>query len=227
MRILVTHTWGPTMNYKIFFLQTFAALLLMSSLTALADYRYTYTSGPVNEVSGTPNLEPDDFMKIVIETTAAPMTQGIEYRAGANPQGYFYEATYIEMSLGAFTLRSNEVEWNVYTSFFINEYDVNGLPTNWNMNFVSLPNGAPCSGCGFFEQIQLTSYGQEGDSHNSLSRYFENPTGFYFESAIAQGSGTWSLEQISSPVPENETYAMMFAGLGLIGFVNRKRRKST
>jgi hypothetical protein len=39
--------------------------------------------------------------------------------------------------------------------------------------------------------------------------------------------GTYAQDQLYlQPIPEPETYAMMLAGLGLIGFVaNRRRRK--
>jgi hypothetical protein len=32
-------------------------------------------------------------------------------------------------------------------------------------------------------------------------------------------------ETFSAPVPEPETYAMLLAGLGALGFVGRRRRK--
>lgn len=41
------------------------------------------------------------------------------------------------------------------------------------------------------------------------------------------GSGTYGiLSQLTTPVPEPETYAMLLAGLGLMGFVARRRQRS-
>jgi hypothetical protein len=35
----------------------------------------------------------------------------------------------------------------------------------------------------------------------------------------------WSIAQVTSAVPEPETYAMFLAGLGLLGFVSRRRKQ--
>ena len=40
-------------------------------------------------------------------------------------------------------------------------------------------------------------------------------------------TGQYSLLMAATPVPEPETYAMMLAGLGLMGFVARRRRQQT
>lgn len=50
---------------------------------------------------------------------------------------------------------------------------------------------------------------------------------FFF--ATRPGTGTWRIddvvvEQIAAPVPEPETYAMLLAGLGLIGAAARRRK---
>ena len=51
---------------------------------------------------------------------------------------------------------------------------------------------------------------------------------FFF--ATDPGTGTWriddvSVEQIASPVPEPETYAMLLAGFGLMAGIARRRKK--
>ena len=41
---------------------------------------------------------------------------------------------------------------------------------------------------------------------------------------MAGSAGSYSLVASTTPVPEPETYAMLLAGLGIIGFVARRRR---
>lgn len=43
---------------------------------------------------------------------------------------------------------------------------------------------------------------------------------------INQGSVTLSINPIIAPVPEPETYAMLIAGLGLIGVIDRRRKQN-
>jgi hypothetical protein len=42
---------------------------------------------------------------------------------------------------------------------------------------------------------------------------------------VARGSTTYSVDFTAAPIPEPETYALMLAGLGAVGFVARQRRK--
>ncbi|MCM5679332.1 FxDxF family PEP-CTERM protein [Schlegelella sp. S2-27] len=42
---------------------------------------------------------------------------------------------------------------------------------------------------------------------------------------VARGSTTYSVDFTAAPIPEPETYALMLAGLGAVGFVARRRRK--
>ncbi len=41
----------------------------------------------------------------------------------------------------------------------------------------------------------------------------------------AAGSGAYNVAVVAAPVPEPETFAMLFAGLGLVGFIARRRNK--
>ncbi|MDP3420794.1 MAG: PEP-CTERM sorting domain-containing protein [Thiobacillus sp.] len=57
--------------------------------------------------------------------------------------------------------------------------------------------------------------------------YFDSQLGYFDgdDDAFGLVSGTWT-ELSVTPVPEASTYAMMLAGLGLVGFMGAARRKS-
>lgn len=58
-------------------------------------------------------------------------------------------------------------------------------------------------------------------SHYQYYSYYENyQTNLQFDT-----SSSTSLNVMATPVPEPETYAMLLAGLGLLGFMGRRRRQ--
>ncbi|HSI44344.1 MAG TPA: PEP-CTERM sorting domain-containing protein [Methylotenera sp.] len=75
--------------------------------------------------------------------------------------------------------------------------------------------------------IQTFSFTTERTPSTSLEDNYAlyNPLiGEYFEQGNVVGPQLVDLAPVS-PVPENETYAMMLAGLGLIGFISRRSKK--
>ena len=79
-----------------------------------------------------------------------------------------------------------------------------------------------------------TSFSSAGSVNSALNFYFlTNSSGVAASQAtVSQYAGTFSfdtataqLTYATAPVPEAETYAMMLAGLGLVGFMVRRRRK--
>lgn len=60
----------------------------------------------------------------------------------------------------------------------------------------------------------------------SLSNFVTNVGGYFFSAdVIGPSGGTGNVaSKVISPVPEPETYAMLLAGLGLIGFVARRKK---
>ena len=94
-----------------------------------------------------------------------------------------------------------------------NVYFQNGSKDNWNGK---------------------TSFTSTGAASGDLNFYFLSNTGTNTAAAasVTKYAGVWSfnaataqLSYATAPVPEAETYAMMLAGLGLVGFMVSRRRK--
>lgn len=94
-----------------------------------------------------------------------------------------------------------------------NVYFQNGSKDNWNT---------------------ATSFTSTGAASSDLNFYFLSNTGTNTATAAAvtKYAGVWSfdaataqLSYATAPVPEAETYTMMLAGLGLVGFMVSRRRK--
>ena len=64
-------------------------------------------------------------------------------------------------------------------------------------------------------------------SYNNLAvgTYYVQVAGNIFGKPASSFSGNVSLTALS-PVPEPETYAMMLAGLGMVGFAARRRKQN-
>lgn len=91
-----------------------------------------------------------------------------------------------------------------------------------NISFFSLPifeNGSD-------SQYVADNDGQHIDVDLSAFTYLADPDyHVHPQGFIASGSGSYTLTFSSAaPVPEAETYGMMLAGLGLVGFAVRRRR---
>ncbi len=76
-----------------------------------------------------------------------------------------------------------------------------------NAGFFAAPNP--------FYDIALTTFANTPDTVTPFDG------GFY----ITQGGGKISFQQVT-PIPEPETYALMLAGLGAVGFMARRRRQT-
>lgn len=110
---------------------------------------------------------------------------------------------------------------SVVLSNFVNNISY----SNWNVIFTVFD---------LYESANLVASGFTGGIYSALSfnnqavpgNYSLNVAGYKLDTAQSGGySGTVSVNP-AAPVPEPETYAMLFAGLGLIGFTARRRKQN-
>lgn len=194
-------------------------LLTMFPSLAKANYVYSYIGNPfqatVHEMTQFENMQwemvdypVDVFLGIEVNTT-----------------GLLTTSTNINdlTSLKIFTTNSIHPTELIYPgptpeaynpevsgSFNIGSFSADGLPSAWSIN---LNQYAFYGGRGHF--IDMSS----SDLSDSINGYHE--PFITFEGELIGQPGTWKLSV--SPVPEPETYGMLILGLGLVGFVARKR----
>jgi PEP-CTERM motif len=92
-----------------------------------------------------------------------------------------------------------------------------GTVTSANANAYLTINVAP-GGAGFFASPTTFYSLAQSAFNNTPSEITTTATGF----VVTQGGG--SINFIAAPVPEPGTYALMLAGLGVMGFVARRRK---
>jgi hypothetical protein len=202
---------------------TVGAFSLFTSLSAFADYTYTFTSNPLSYLYNTfqtgqlSTLDSDDRFKFVITTEQALQTN-LQYSAAD-----LLSMGTMEASLGKFKNTFDLSDFNADSDSLrvdLTAFDENGTPSAW---FFQLPDESFKYGKANLDT--LTFYSRDYEEGGSFSQLQAMASHEPFEYLYAESiGGKWSVSEISSPVPEAPEYAMFLAGLGLIGFISRKRK---
>lgn len=109
----------------------------------------------------------------------------------------------------------------LYTSgLFLHEVDSNGLPTKWLFNTKVITFLTD----GYYQSVEYQTSNFYGPGTASFNVDYYWPIA-HQEIIATSTTGVWTLNEISSPVPENEPYAMMLAGLGMVGYFGRRKLK--
>jgi hypothetical protein len=184
---------------------------------AFSAYQYTYTSNPFQYVENTFtsgadfNITNDSFLKIIVTSENPLETFNLEPLV----------KTTWDFSVEGFNNRAQPRgvygDTQIGYDLIIERIGNDGLPNSFYINYVENyakgPGPLDRDGIGYYADEEFAQFAFFSNRGENFSRVF----------GVA-GGGSWTLEQVSSPVPEVETYAMMMAGLGLIGFVKRRKR---
>jgi hypothetical protein len=196
---------------------TFILMSIGVTTSAHADYTYTYTGNQFSlgynyatNTYFTPNV--NDYLTFSI-TTQNMLIPNSTYSSLSIPTGLKtnYPTIFnITAADGISSISINHGSYFVFNSSAL--IGSNGLPVNEN---ITLEGAQPSTG-------NLAIYSINSTSNSSLSMWSYALNSF--------SPGTWSLKQVphvagESPIPEPQSYAMMLAGLGLIGFTLRRRRE--
>ncbi len=110
----------------------------------------------------------------------------------------------------------------------------------WGVNAISYSANAPQVGSISFDFTETFGANAGNNSGNRLTSgesvnwftNFTNPTNFvvpefalHVQSIGSNGDSGWYTPAVTTPIPEPQTYAMLLAGLGMLGFAVRRRNR--
>lgn len=211
----------------------FAVFLLGFCFPAQSAYQYTYTTtAPFDPFSNRfedaveedyRNFTADNSFKLTI-TSNTLLTPSLTRSSNET-----LELATFDFMVGNYSLRAQDtlnpdsevvpVFVPLYTSgLFLHEVDSSGLPTKWLFNTKVITFLTD----GYYQSVEYETTNFYGPATASFNVDYYWPI-THPEINATSTTGVWTLNEISSPVPENETYAMMLVGLGVLCFVGRRR----
>ncbi len=126
---------------------------------------------------------------------------------------------------GGYSLTGEDA--SVYVSGYLGALDIEGNTSNYLDSSLQpvLANGTWKASAGV--TLPATGWGGADGMVSSVSLAISNDLFAYSESGSASIYKNFvGLTVVTAPIPEAETYAMMLAGLGLVGFMARRRARS-
>ncbi len=212
-----------------------AAIGIAGTIFAGSAGAYTWSLDPV--VSGQPPFPSNGLMSLVAGATtitfdAASLPTGVTYTGGAVTQGFTsgVSAPPQDDTSKYFTVGPTDGSPGSFNSTFLNRYFGFNLSSPDTYNSLEFLRGG-----NVLISYTGTTLGQvmgfPADGVQTTNRYlnvYADNAGEYFDQV--RFSSTRNAFETDNhafiAVPEPETYAMMLAGLGLMGFIARRRKQN-
>jgi hypothetical protein len=170
---------------------------------------------------------------------------GVDFVADTTPRSFTLEVgdTPYSNTFGTVTLDDGEIFRRLGASFICNGSVLPCLTTNETDNLgvtATFSFSNPLSGLQTVTATGTAAFGFINDSDVDFTitwadklvdfgnggqfKISMDTLEFTFDGQVEDQ--TYSIQMVTAPIPEPETYALMLAGLGLVGFMARRRRKA-
>jgi len=150
---------------------------------------------------------------------------GITNNTGGTGTGMLTTLSVVPASINGTALNSATVNYNAEIALYgsnagFNVQTINDLATaKWDDNAGIIPATLTTGLGGSMDFFKYTSTGTKATSLSTKTTFATGGDADYF---TLGSNGT--LSYVAAPVPEADSYAMMLAGLGLVGYMVRRRK---